>query len=143
LPEPYDQLRRLPVLYVRERGIAGVTRVVLDTDGVRIFGVRMEGDILMAHALDDGSVPPDDVVRRLLPPFAIDEFLGTGKDVPGGLPGVHRPPISDVKDDRVNLPGSLDGVSISVGGNPNHIRKPITRHETLLIGLRKDYLERS
>jgi hypothetical protein len=95
--------------------------------------VRMEGNVLMAHALDDGSVPPDAVVRRLLVPFAIGaKLLGLGKDVPGGLPRVHRPPISDVKDDRVNLPGILDGISISVGGNPNHIRKTITSHGILL-----------
>jgi hypothetical protein len=56
------------------------------------------------------------------------QLLGLGKDVSGGLPGVH-PPISDVKDDRVNLSGSLNRVSISVGRNPSHVRKAITRHE--------------
>src|SRR5450432_3108176 len=69
--EPYDQLRRLPILNAGERGIDRVARVVLDTDRGQTFRVRVPGDVLMKHALDDGSVTADNVVRRLLVPCVV------------------------------------------------------------------------
>ena len=96
--------------------------------------------------MDEGSVPPDNIMRRLLMPYAmrcVPLFWRT-EDVLRGHSGVYRRPIGGMKDDRVDLSGSLNGVSIRVRGNPDRARKAIASHRNLPFTLLNSYrLKRS
>src|SRR5580704_15769338 len=139
--EPHDQFRRLPILNAGELGVAGITRVVLDAYRGQALSVRVPSDVLVEHALDDGSVPADNVMRRLLMPYAMRcvPLFWRAEDVLRRHSGVHRRSVGGMKDDRVDLSGSLNGVSIRVRGNPDRARKAIASHRNLPSALLNRY----
>ncbi len=65
------------------------------------------GDVLVAHALHDGAVPPDDVMGGLLHPFPALQVLRAAEGVVGRYLGLVRSAFGDVKDDLVDGTGSL------------------------------------
>ena len=104
-------------------------RVVLDADRPFVRRPRVIGDILVPHALDDGSIPPDDVVGRLAPSISR----------PGGTSGHRRRCARSPRPCRV--PPSVmcrtissmtrvlsAGVAVGVRGDPDRPGKAIAAH---------------
>ena len=105
--EPYNQFRRPPILDAGQFSIAGITGVVLNTDRGQTFGVRVLGNVFVEHTFDDGPVPPDNVVCRLLAPYSMRcvPLLWRTKDIPRSDTGVNRTSVGGMEDDGVDLLG--------------------------------------
>src|SRR4029450_11450014 len=88
----------------------------------------MKGDVLVAHALDDGSIPPDDVVGCLLHPFAALQVLRAAEGVVGGYLGLVGSAFSNVKDDLIDDAGVSAGVTVGVRGNPVRPGETVSTH---------------
>jgi hypothetical protein len=112
-------------------GLASV--IVAATDRGQTFGVRVPGNVFVEHTLDDGPVPPDNVVCRLLAPYSMRcvPLLWRTKDIPRSDTGVNRASVGGMEDDGVDYAGRLDGVSVRVRGDPQRARKAITSRKHL------------
>ena len=101
---------------------------MLDADRPVVGGSGVIGDVLVAHALDDGSVPPDDVVGCLLHPFAALEVLRAAECVVCGYLGLVRSAFGDVKNELVDDTGLSAGETVGVRGDPDRPGKTVSAH---------------
>src|SRR5262249_15432396 len=106
----------------------GHARVVLDADRPVVCRAGVEGNVLVAHALHDGSVPPDDVVGGLLHPLATLEVPRAAEGVMGGYLGVVRSAFGDVKNDLFDDTGVSARPAVGVCGDPDRSGETVGGH---------------
>src|SRR5688500_12963966 len=88
--------------------------------------------VLMLHALDDGSVPPDDVVRCLGFPFAIVQVLRPAECVGVGYLRLVRPALGYVEHTLLDHSGISDVIAIPARRDRQGTGKAVAPHGTRL-----------
>src|SRR5262245_14788863 len=95
----------------------------------------MIGDVLVAHALHDAAVPPDDVMGGLLHPLAVLQVLRAAEGVARGHLGLVGSAFGDVKNDLLDDTGISLGEAVGMRWNPDRTGKAVAAHgSTSLIG---------